>query len=185
MKDRAEESRIYRKRRILNGGEPLRVPAVGSIRRRRALATLGWSIDALADAMGRPCPKPRGHLINVDPPTDLWWRQAFERFAMTEGPSNRARSMAKTRGWASPLAWLNIDDPDEEPGVSDAYLREAQIRRGKQKARRRRARLRRLEAAGYSTAHWRANPKRSVPTVTAYRRDLDQRAAAKQQRRAA
>ena len=40
----------------------------------------------------------------------------YDRWCMTPGPAaTRNRAMAVRRGWAPPLAWNNIDDPDEQP----------------------------------------------------------------------
>ena len=36
---------------------------------------------------------------------------------MTMGPCLRAARWAKSRGWAPPLAWDNIDDPTEQPNL--------------------------------------------------------------------
>lgn len=109
----------YRKRRILNGGQPLRVPAIGAIRRKQALAWMGWPETELRRRIlgrrGADDDRIRMRRERVDWRTDAFWREAFGRYAHLQGPSKTARELARARKWASPWAWENIDDPDCRP----------------------------------------------------------------------
>lgn len=168
------EGKEYRKKVYLNGGEKLRVPNVGAIRRKQALAFMGWTEEAVGRQMGHQPPRPRqrNRIRNVNPETHQWWVDAFEALAMKDGPSARARSIAITKGWAGPLAWLDIDDPDEVPGLSSDILRETSRRWSHAAKRRRAQRARRLRQAGFPVPR-----TGTVPTVTQYKRELEKKAA--------
>ena len=174
----------YHKRRYLNGGQPLRVPMHGAIRRRQALAHMGWTEEELGKRMGSPTPRVgrvREGITRVDLASHQWWVAAFEKFAFTRGPSNRAHSMAVTRGWAPPLAWEDIDDPDEVPQTAAWLLEQGRKQRWAQLRKTRTQRRRRLLAAGITP------PKHGgkyVPTVTAYRRNLEKKKADNRAKRA-
>jgi len=169
------QGKEYRKKVYLNGGENLRVPNVGALRRKQALAFMGWTEEEVGRQMGvpqPPRPRQRGRIRNVNPATHQWWVEAFEALAMKDGPSTRARSTAITKGWAGPLAWLDIDDPDEVPGLSSDILRETSRRWSHAAKRRRAQRARRLRQAGYPVPR-----KGTIPTVTQYERELEKKAA--------
>ena len=44
--------------------------------------------------------------------------ELFDRWCMTLGPSRLSRDRARAAGWLPPLAWDDIDDPDEQPQVT-------------------------------------------------------------------
>lgn len=44
-------------------------------------------------------------------------RAAFDALSMRQGPSRHTAAMARTKGFLPPLAWDNIDDPNEQPSV--------------------------------------------------------------------
>ncbi|QBS43569.1 hypothetical protein [Nocardia sp. CS682] len=104
------------------------VPAIGAVRRSRALVAFGYPHDHLAGELGvavsdmqaltaRP---PRGEsLARREIPADLHRQVAtlFDRLQMTPGPSQEARQDALTRGWALPFQWDEdaIDDPEAKP----------------------------------------------------------------------
>lgn len=98
---------------------PARVPALGSMRRVQALAAIGWPIAHTGVDAGV-----RGTLINelvAGRRKRVPLREAqeiariFRERCMTPGPSKTARTVAARNGWAPPLAWDDIDDPDEVP----------------------------------------------------------------------
>lgn len=171
---RRRQMREYEKKRYLNGGQQLRRPKIGVIRRKQALAWMGWSEQALAEELGKYPPKARAAKEHVSPDTFAWWAEAFEKFHNVPGPSNRARSMAITKGWAPPLAWLDIDDPEDTPGIRDNLLEEGLRRRRAARRRTVAQRQRRLARAGLPVPT--PGSHRPVMTVTQYRRYLEQKA---------
>ncbi|GAB7044914.1 hypothetical protein [Catenuloplanes indicus] len=117
-----EERRIREKRRRhgYDGGHTS-VSGLGSARRVQALAVLGWTFEQI----GARFPKPvssraiqklayqgdkRVHVATANR-IDVIYRELSSR----QGSSPITRARAKARGWLPPLAWDNIDDPDEEP----------------------------------------------------------------------
>lgn len=96
-----------------------RVPSLGSRRRAHALAAVGWPLTAQAEQLGVQV---GDYAHSLDRPQLSAGRAEaiaalYERLSGTPGPSSRARAFAKSRGWAPPLAWDDIDDPDETPSV--------------------------------------------------------------------
>lgn len=106
---------------ILNG-QPRSLPALGTMRRLQALATLGHTFARMADAMAMTqsgahalATRPRAYVrattaAKVDALYDAW--------SMTLPPADTARQrkaaayvrgVAAKRGWAPPLAWDDID----------------------------------------------------------------------------
>ncbi len=105
--------------RLRPADAPTRVAAVGTVRRIQALACIGWAAkqtgqdagltssftgDLVAGAYQRI---PRAAAVAVD--------EVFRARCMTPGPSSVARTVAARNGWVAPLAWDDIDDPDEQP----------------------------------------------------------------------
>ena len=98
-------------------------PEVGTGRRIRALVALGWTYKALKRETGIS----DTHLSDIARSvtrarpgggTILAVRTAYNRLSMTrpEGPrADTARRRARHLGWPPPLAWDDIDDPDETP----------------------------------------------------------------------
>lgn len=98
------------------------VPIIGSRRRVQALMRMGWSIRDISDATGvkymtihnlidtsgrdRKGVQLRLHEII---------REHYEKVSGTVGSSTRSRNIAIQKVWAPPLAWDDIDDPEEEP----------------------------------------------------------------------
>lgn len=106
-------------------------PEVGTGRRIRALVALGWTYKALARETGvSPThlsdiarQKPRGRVGGL---TATRIRTTYDRLSMTrpDGPhADRARRTARHLGWPPPLAWDDIDDPDETPTGHQRDLR--------------------------------------------------------------
>jgi hypothetical protein len=99
------------------------VPALGSQRRIRALARLGWSSAELSRRLG----KHRSYLLKVMSNDRLEQLTAtaiatlYEDLCMTRCTSataGRTATDASARGWPPPLAWDDIDDPNECPPES-------------------------------------------------------------------
>ena len=98
-------------------------PQVGTARRIRALVALGWTYNAITRETGisathlsdiaRQTPRGRvgGHAATTI-------RATYDRLSMTRPDgayADRARRTAQHLGWPPPLAWDDIDDPDETP----------------------------------------------------------------------
>lgn len=97
---------------------PCRLPAVGTVRRIRALQAIGWPRHLMAPElgvqtaaavglMGRSGTVSRQNAENV--------QSLYGRWSMRLGPSQRSRLIALRYGWPPPLAWDDIDDPREVP----------------------------------------------------------------------
>lgn len=93
---------------------------VGVVRRVQALAALGWPATEVARLAGLS-PAEAARLAVSDPSGRVHPRVAaavaatYARLHMTPGPSARARARADALGWAPPLAWDDIDDPEQTP----------------------------------------------------------------------
>lgn len=106
-----------------------RMPALGVRRRIEALGAIGYSFEAIASNM--PETYNRMHVRRlllhrewVSRKTFADVDSVFDRLAMTEPPRtnqserssySKTINRAKRNGYAPPLAWLDIDDPDEIP----------------------------------------------------------------------
>lgn len=107
------------------------VPAIGTIRRLRALQALGWSITKLATLLGRRDRSLRNTLTLAEVHVDthravvelyesMWDRRPPEDTADQRRQVARARNYAVRNGWAPPAAWdedgpHGIDNPDATP----------------------------------------------------------------------
>jgi len=95
------------------------VSAVGTRRRIQALGAMGWSQHWIADQLGVTVQAvgsyrtPKRARVWVGTARTI--RNLYEGRSMTTGPCVKAAQWAKSRGWAPPLAWDNIDDPNEQP----------------------------------------------------------------------
>lgn len=93
-----------------------RVPSVGSLRRVRALLALGWTHEHLYARSGiRTSDLARRPGAWVERSTHDTLAAMYDELCMTVGPSALTRSRAAASGYAPPLAWDDIDDPDEQP----------------------------------------------------------------------
>ena len=96
-----------------------KVPAVGSMRRLRALARLGWPLTASAAGAGISHPYARdiaaGRVRRVSRPVADAIAAMFDARSMRPGPMPRVATRAKANGWAPPMAWDDIDDPAQRP----------------------------------------------------------------------
>lgn len=101
------------------------VPAIGTIRRIRALGRLGWGMRDISAAAGGRAKLETLRRINslepavVKPSTAAGVADAYATLCMVLPPQGRTPSQVRARsvakGWVPPLAWDDIDDPDEQP----------------------------------------------------------------------
>jgi hypothetical protein len=93
------------------------VPALGAVRRERALLALGWTHAAIRATMQELCgySVPRCFGIQVNARKWRAFDAAYRALQGTPGPSRRTRERALALGYAPPLAWDRIDDPDASP----------------------------------------------------------------------
>lgn len=120
-----------RRRHLAHIGQPLRVPAHGFVRRARALMALGWTQQRIAAELGvdrRNLATMLGSNTSVSRAHHTAMVNLYDRLCMKvptqDLAARRIRAMAARRCWAVPLAWDNIDNPDETPtgGVHDGAL---------------------------------------------------------------
>lgn len=115
------------------------VDATGTRRRMQALVACGWSQARLAARLGM-LPANFGDMIHRRPAVTAATARAAERLyaeLWDKGPpdsqhrekiaASRARRYAAARGWAPPMAWDGIDDPQASP--AKGWQREAETRR--------------------------------------------------------
>jgi hypothetical protein len=101
------------------------VPAIGTQRRIQALMVLGWTSRDIAGRCGWATPQAVTELLTarrfLQRDTASAVAAAYDELSMLPGPSRQNRRRCQRKGWAPPLAWDNIDDPDEVPtfGGSD------------------------------------------------------------------
>lgn len=96
---------------------PRQIPSVGTVRRVQALVAIGWPTRELAERLGVHA-KIIQRLIGQEivlRTTAKKITALYDELSMTPGPSDISRRRAKARGWAPPLAWDDIDDPNEQP----------------------------------------------------------------------
>lgn len=98
------------------------VDATGTHRRLQALACLGWSTAELSRRLGRDRSALQKVLRNdrVQVETAALVATIYDQLSMTPctlPSAARTAAMAKRAGHAPPLAWDDIDDPNETPHV--------------------------------------------------------------------
>lgn len=119
--DAREYYRIYRKRAREGRHQPALVPSIGTQRRLRALAAIGWDINTLARRGGYQPIAIRnwraGRCPRIKKVQAARIAALYEQLSGTEGPSSRSRGHARRHGWVPPLLWdeLDIDDPAATP----------------------------------------------------------------------
>ena len=92
------------------------IPTLGAQRRVQALMRLGWNHAALQNECGFNTT----HFVRGTYAQTLArrWRvvdDVYRRLLMTIGPSTTTARRAERAGFAPPLAWTDVDDPDEKP----------------------------------------------------------------------
>lgn len=99
------------------------VPDLGARRRIRAMMALGHSHDDIAAAAGWGT---RGRAVaNILNQKGSWITQAkhdsvvgaYRSLSMRPGDNLRTKAVARRRGYPGPMAWDDIDDPDEAPEI--------------------------------------------------------------------
>lgn len=116
---RKAAARYEKQRRldILSNKPPRLVPVIGTRRRIQALARIGWTITEQSRRIGLT--SQALHYSISDDRTTVSRRRheqviaLFELLSMTPGPSQVTAHRAAAKGWAPPLAWDDIDSPDE------------------------------------------------------------------------
>lgn len=108
------------------GGER-RVDGVGTRRRLRALARLGWTCEALAPRLGVSAERVAQWrcAVRVTAATRVRVRALYEVLENSVGPSSRLAALAARSGWWAPAVWdgLDVDDPAAVPTVERAARR--------------------------------------------------------------
>jgi hypothetical protein len=98
-----------------------RVDATGTRRRAQALAVLGHSIKWQAGQLGRSCSNYHDvtEASKVFVITARQVRDLYAEWAMRPPPESHGAKVARTyalrKGWVSPFAWDDIDDPAAKP----------------------------------------------------------------------
>lgn len=98
--------------------------ALTARRRLRALVAIGYPFNHVAAEVGMTPANLSTFIRDARPGREGTWRSvhadvwercaaAYDRLYMTPGPSDRARDYARERGWPPPLAWNDVDDPNE------------------------------------------------------------------------
>lgn len=92
------------------------IPTLGAQRRVLALMRLGWRHSDMERIGGIDT----AHFARATYPTTTArkWRliaNLYDELQMKLGPSSKTAAAARTRRLAPPLAWNNIDDPNETP----------------------------------------------------------------------
>lgn len=112
---------VYRWQKANGTHQPKLVTALGTGRRIRALMAAGWSQAQIGEAVGLPASM-ISHLSRTDrlmQATADRVAEVYDKLSADIPPRTRggtyARNMAMKRGWAPPLAWDNIDDPEAVP----------------------------------------------------------------------
>lgn len=112
---------------LRNRGVRSRLDPIGTQRRLQALVALGYTWRAIDQHLGHANMAEKwgnGRLSYVFPGTAAKVSAVYERLSMTLPPNettrekaavSKAKGLARRRGWPPPLAWTNIDDPDENP----------------------------------------------------------------------
>lgn len=108
---RRKTQEVYDTRWLIDG--------TGTRRRVQALHVLGWSGAVLAARLGwtqqRISQLTSGEQTHTHRETAARVARLYEELCMTFGPSTITKARAARKGWMPPLAWDNIDDPDEKP----------------------------------------------------------------------
>lgn len=94
------------------------VPIYATRRRVQALHRIGWRTKDIDNALGRQLVQ--GNLYRgqwVYARTHRAIAAVYDQLHMTPGSSQRSINHAIKNGFASPLAWDDIDDPDAQPRV--------------------------------------------------------------------
>lgn len=121
-------ARYEKGRRLTALGGGRAVPAIGSQRRIWALMCLGWTCGDIANAAGWSHRNRVLRIVNGQKGKPTTWLErrtaeaisrAYETLSMTTPELTAGRSRIKIHaarhGYAPPLAWDDIDNPEERP----------------------------------------------------------------------
>jgi hypothetical protein len=104
-----------------------RLNPIGTQRRLQALVAMGYTWRAIDGHLGHQnlAEKWGNHRLRyVFPSTAAKVAAVYDKLSMTLPPNQtsrekaavtKARNLARRKGWPPPLAWDNIDNPDEQP----------------------------------------------------------------------
>lgn len=118
-----EAWRVYNKRRREGRLEPAVIPSLGTARRLRALAAIGWPRREIAARLGYG-KQMVGHLerplrAHVTVRTAAKVAALYNELQGITGPCTRTRLKAAALGYWAPPLWVDIDDPADDPGSAD------------------------------------------------------------------
>lgn len=117
---------MYDKRRVWDAanGRTYTVPSIGARRRIQALLAVGWSRPQVAREAGWESSGALRYVMRSDTMTRATHdriAETYERLCMKTPPNEmvarRVKTWARKGGYAPPLAWDNIDDPNERPDL--------------------------------------------------------------------
>ena len=98
------------------------VDATGSRRRLQALAVMGWPTRRIAHELGNLDPQTyqyiqSGRTKTIRRRTAQAIAELYDRLWNQHGPSPKSAAVARSKGWAPPLAWDDdfLDDPQAKP----------------------------------------------------------------------
>lgn len=126
-----DETRMREAKRFW-AGEVAMVDACGARRRLQALAVVGWSAKEIAERLGvsqQAVAAMRDHYgLGQSPKSerikkvydDLWDKKPTVATPMERAVVDRVIKLARSKGWAPPMAWDDdkIDDPDAKPSTA-------------------------------------------------------------------
>lgn len=125
VKAKSRRRRGYDRENNRRAGRDVWVDATGSVRRLRALATLGWPISFIATETGlfhRSLGKVReGSRRQVHLSTHTLIAAVYERFSMRHNLTREGkitRTQATAKGWLPPLGWNDIDTDRHARGIA-------------------------------------------------------------------
>ena len=124
---RAGRARFERFRRYDSElGRPRKLPSLGARRRVHALQRMGWSLRMIAADAGWNSPEALQYVMrSASIQRRSWMRiaETYDRLSMKIPPTCsatiRARNRAERLGYPPPLAWDDIDDPNEQPAQAE------------------------------------------------------------------
>lgn len=124
MKSR-QSAYMVRYSKFYRAGYRLSVPALGYERRLQALAAIGYPWGVIAERMGGDTNKvhvgeiANGHKKALFIATAKRIEEVYHDLCLTPNPdylqAKRIKTWAKKRNWAPPMAWNDIDDPNDVP----------------------------------------------------------------------
>lgn len=97
------------------------IDATGTRRRIRALVRMGWSLAEIGRRAKPDAKEPSGWVYNlttqdkVHVNTAARIKYVYDRISHRQGPSSAAMKRGIRAGWAPPMAWDDIDDPNDHP----------------------------------------------------------------------